>query len=155
MIWRSESVILPPLFYLVASEKEKLKPFSKCCCRCFGFTQKTNNSVYPLLVWFDQKSSSRQYLSKPYVYIVYTIHTLFQDLGLAISKLPACQNETSKDFSFRCSWLPGGKMCATRCVRLSPFLPADLYSFLSQASTWLSHPDSICKQMSIQKNRML
>ena len=49
MIWRSESIVLPPLFYLLAAEKDQLKTFgSWCICKC-RFWQ--NNSVHPLVVW--------------------------------------------------------------------------------------------------------
>ena len=49
MIWRSESIILPPLFYLVAAEKEQLKTFGRWCTSKFQMCR--NNSVYPLVVW--------------------------------------------------------------------------------------------------------
>ena len=49
MIWRSESIILPPLFYLIAAEKEQLKTFGRWCTSKFQFCR--NNSVYPLVVW--------------------------------------------------------------------------------------------------------
>ena len=49
MIWRSESIVLPPLFYLIAAEKDKLKTFGRWCCGKFRFWH-TDNSVYPLVV---------------------------------------------------------------------------------------------------------
>ena len=45
-IWRSESIILPPLFYLLAAEKEQLRTFGRWCTAKFC----RNNSVHPLVV---------------------------------------------------------------------------------------------------------
>ena len=48
-IWRSESIILPPLFYLLAAEKEQLRTFGRWCTAKFCW----NNSVHPLVVWIN------------------------------------------------------------------------------------------------------
>ena len=41
MIMRSGSIVLPPLFYVIAAEKDRLKKF-------WGL----NNSIHPLVVWY-------------------------------------------------------------------------------------------------------
>lgn len=46
MILRTESIVLPPFFYILAAEKEKLNTFWRNC------TGK-NNPVHPLVVWIN------------------------------------------------------------------------------------------------------
>ena len=53
MIWRSESIIFPPLFYLIAAEKEQVRNFWKSC-RLPKIKFRQNNTVFFsifLVVW--------------------------------------------------------------------------------------------------------
>ena len=49
LIWRSESILLPPLFYLIAAEKEKVRNFWKSC-RLPKINSCQDNTVHPLVV---------------------------------------------------------------------------------------------------------
>ena len=45
VVWKSLSTIAPPLFYIVAAEKERLK-----LCRMPSVSFCTNNNVHPLVI---------------------------------------------------------------------------------------------------------